>query len=216
MELAAREQPVSNVPSNPLAPRPSGEPNAMLFLEVPAKVHELLLGLHLLETTTDPHVRRWVLLHVIGALFGSLRGTLLGAHLERRLHALGEADQAITAGVVGEQQAAVFTRFFGDAIELDAGARLQWMLLPHHYILGNCFVYPAGLAAAYAVVEAIRSEGAPAAAHWREALGAGSSLPPLEALRLAGADLRTPAPLYRFAAFFGRLIDELEENVAGD
>lgn len=186
-----------------------------LFIEVPSRVNELLLGFHLLDTARDTRLRRWAILHLLDGLVTSLRTTMLGAHLERRLFQLAEAGEPITLDTITRVEGEVFERFFGDTLNVDDKARLYWVAWPHYYSGTYNFTYPAGIACAIAIVDGIRQGGSQAANAYLNALRAGTTLPPLELASMAGVDLSDREPMVKVGEFFNRMIDELEASFVG-
>ena len=57
------------------------------------------------------------------------------------------------------------------------------------------YVYATGLCAAVSLSERILTEGASAVADYRKFLSAGCSVPPIDALKLAGIDMSQPEPI---------------------
>lgn len=184
------------------------------FVEVPAMVTELLLGQHLLATTSNPHLRRWILGQCLGTFHGIVV-SLIGAHLERYLYDLTEAGTPLTLTTLMEAQEAMFRLFYGETLIVDDGARLRWMQAPHFYFADlRQATYVVGLACGYAVIEGMHTEGQPAVTRWLQALEAGSTLSPLRLMQRAGVDMTTPEPIRRTVAYFGSLVDELERSFA--
>ncbi len=185
----------------------------MFFIEAPSTANELLLGRHLLDTTDDPRLRRWVILQLLGTFTHNMVTHLLEAHFERRLYQLAEEGQPLTLATIMDAQGAVFERFYAGTVEIDEGARLYWLQQPHFYLGGLYpYTYSAGLSCAYGVTEAIRAAGRPAVDRWLEVLRAGITLPPMELMRRAGVDMAAPAPIQRAVSFFGTLVDDLERG----
>jgi oligoendopeptidase F len=202
--LAAQAQIISNAVGDETASR------FLLFVEVPSRLHEFFLALHLMDTARDRGALRWAILRLLDSLLFSLRTSLLQARMERRLHAMGEAGDPITLETITELQSEAFAGFFGDALEIDDRARLYWVPWPQLYTGTYAFTYPAGIACAYGIVAAIRDRRPGAVAAYLAALRAGSSRPPLELAHMAGVDLGSREPYERFGAFFGRLVNDLD------
>ncbi len=185
------------------------------FIEAPSTANELLLGRHLLDTTDDPRLRRWIILQLLGTFTHNMVTHLLEAHFERRLYELAEAGQPLTAAAIMDVQGAVFERFFDGTVVTDEAARLYWLQQPHFYLGGLYpYTYSAGLSCAYGVTEAIRAEGQPAVDRWLATLALGTTLPAVELARRAGVDMTSPEPIRRAVGFFGTLVDELERSFA--
>ena len=64
--------------------------------------------------------------------------------------------------------------------------------------------------AAMALSQRILTEGESAVADYRKFLSAGSSVPPLEALKLAGVDMSSPEPVRNALKIFKETIDQLK------
>ena len=209
MYLSAQAQPISG------AITMDNFAAILLFGEAPSTTNELLLGRHLLDTTDDPRLRRWIISQLIATFTHNMVTHLLEAHFEDRLYALAEAGQPLTLATIQEVQGAVFERFFADTVVVDDAARLYWAQQPHFYLGGLYpYTYSAGLTAAYGVAEAIRAEGQPAVDRWLGTLEAGATLPGVALLQRAGVDLAEQSPIGRAVAYFGTLVDELERSFA--
>lgn len=185
---------------------------SMYFIEAPSTLNELLLALHIVKNTTDKRMRRWVLLQSIGTYYHNFVTHLLEGELQRRVYALAEQDEPITAAVLCEQKGEVLSQFWGDTVTIDDGARLTWMRQPHYYAGLYPYTYAAGLSASTAVAHMIEEEGQPAVDRWLRALQSGGTLPPLELLKIAGVDMEKPQALRQAVAYVGKLVDELEAS----
>ena len=184
--------------------------------EAPSNLNALLVGQHLLATTTDLRMRRFVIEHFLGEFTHNLVTHMLEAHFEQRLYDLADAGRPITTEAVLDAQGEVFERFYGGAVLVDDNARRYWMEQPHFYVPEGLYphTYAAGLACAAEVVARIRTDGQPAVERWLATLRLGNSRPPLELARHAGVDLTSPGPVRRAVAWFGELVDELERSYA--
>lgn len=185
---------------------------SMYFIEAPSTMNEMILGRTILKKTTDPKVRRTIILQFLGTYYHNFVTHMLEAELQRRVYAHAEAGKAITANVLSDLKGAVLSEFWGDAVVIDEGARLTWMRQPHYYMGLYPYTYAAGLTASTAVSELIEEEGAPAAARWLDVLKAGGTMKPLELMYMAGVDMSSPEPIRKAVAFVGSLVDELEKS----
>jgi len=174
----------------------------------------LLLAQHLFAHTEDPRMRRWIAMQSLGTYYHNFVTHLLEGELQRRVYALAEEGQAITAKVLCEQKGELLERFWGDAVEIDDGARLTWMRQPHYYMGLYPYTYSAGLTISTAVALNIKEQGQPAVDRWLQAISAGGTLRPLDLIALAGVDMSTPAPIQKAVAYVGTLVDEVEKGFA--
>ncbi len=185
---------------------------SLYFIEAPSTINELLLSQHLLKTTDDTRMKRWVLLQSLGTYYHNFVTHLLEGELQRRVYALAEAGKPITASTLSEQKKELLENFWGDTVEIDEGAALTWMRQPHYYMGLYPYTYSAGLTASTAVAELIKEEGQPAVDRWIEVLKAGGTMRPLDLMKHAGVDMSTPDPIRKAVAYVGSLVDQLEKS----
>ena len=185
---------------------------SMPFIEAPSIMHEMLLARHILARSDDPRTRRSVIMQLLGTYHHNFVTHLLEAELQHRVLALAEAGQAVTATLLNRTKGEVLQGFWGDAVEIDDGARMTWMRQPHYYMGLYPYTYSVGLVAATAMGQRVAQEGAPAVQRWLQVLRAGGTLKPLALMQLAGIDMSTPQPIHDAVAYVGSLIDELEKS----
>ncbi|HEY3368754.1 MAG TPA: oligoendopeptidase F [Symbiobacteriaceae bacterium] len=192
--------------------RPLNVEPSLFFIEAPSTISELLLGQHILAKSTDNRMRRWVVMQFLATYHHNFVRHLLEGELQRRIYALAEAGQPVTAATLCQTKGDILERFWGGEVVIDEGAKLTWMRQPHYYMGLYPYTYSAGLTLATAVAQAIRTEGQPAVNRWLQTLEAGGTLGPLELAKLAGVDMSGPAPFRKAVAYVGSLIDELERS----
>jgi oligoendopeptidase F len=84
----------------------------------------------------------------------------------------------------------------------------------HMYSNFYVYQYATGISGAHALAEGVLAGRPGAAESYLAFLKAGSSLYPLDALRLAGVDLSTPTPVEQTFGVLARLVDRLEQALA--
>ncbi|MCU5340779.1 oligoendopeptidase F [Bacillus cereus] len=198
--LANKNQRIMNV-------RPS-----MYFVEAPSTMNELLLAQHLLATTDDKRMHRWVILQLLGTYYHNFVTHLLEGEYQRRVYTLAEEGEAPTATTLTEIKTNVLSTFWGDSVEIDEGAGLTWMRQPHYYMGLYSYTYSAGLTASTAVAQMIKEEGQPAVDRWLDVLRAGGTMKPLELMKHAGVDMSKPDAIRKAVSYVGSLIDQLERS----
>lgn len=181
------------------------------FGEAPSTLNELLLADHIRAQTDDPNIRKRVLLTTLATYHHNFVTHLLEADILRRLFRLLETGTPITAQTAGDVTIAALREFWGDEVELDERARLNWMRQPHYYMGLQPYTYAVGLAGSTALFGRIQAEGETAAQRWVEVLKAGSSLSADGLFQAAGVDMTSGRPLLEACAHVGRLVDELEQ-----
>jgi len=183
---------------------------AMPFVESPSIMHEMLLARHILAQSSDARMRRSVIMQVLGTYHHNFVTHLLEAELLHRVYAQAESGQAVTAQLLNQCKGEILAGFWGDAVEIDDGARMTWMRQPHYYMGLYPYTYSVGLVAATAMAGRVADEGDAAVQRWLQVLKAGGTLKPMALLQLAGIDLSSPEPIRAAVAYVGSLVDELE------
>ena len=131
------------------------------------------------------------------------------AEFERSAHEMAERGEALTAQNLNAVYGALNAQYY-TSVEQDKLISLEWMRIPHFYRAFYVYKYATGFSAAMALAVAIRDQGAPAVERYRKFLSLGCSLPPLEALKVAGVDMRNPQSVESALEEFDRLVERYE------
>ena len=136
------------------------------------------------------------------------------ARFELDCHDKIERGEALTADGMSRILAGFFAEGYGGMVEIDEmRLGITWAQFGHLYSPFYVYQYATGIAAANALAEDVRTEGQPAAERYLSFLKAGGSLYPLDALKLAGIDMTSPAPIQRAFSVLSRMVDRLEEII---
>lgn len=194
--------------SNHAQPYPTA--NYSLFVaEVASTVNEVLVLLSLLAR--HPEREAQAMLHCV--LLDSYRSTLfrqcMFARFEMESHAMAEAGEALTEESLNALYQGILTRY-SPQVEPCPQIKWEWMRIPHFYSAFYVYVYATGFSAATAIARRL-FDGVPGAREaYRTFLCTGCSLPPIEALKLAGIDMEDPASISGAMDLFDRLVDGYE------
>jgi len=174
----------------------------------------MLLARHILSKTDDKRMRRYVLMQLLGTYYHDFVRHMLEAELLRRVYALAEKGQPITASVLSELQGEILDGYWQGLVEVDEGARLTWMRQPHYYMGLYPYTYSAGLACSTAVAQAL-DEGntQEVAGRWVHVLKSGGTQKPLDLMRTAGVDLEDAGTIRGVVDYVGSIVDQVEETM---
>jgi oligoendopeptidase F len=183
-----------------------------LFLaEMASTTNELLLARHMLRTTQDRALRRYVLTRALGTFNANFYGGSSMAALQQAVHAMVENRQTLTYESITETYTDILRRWYGDSVEIAPdGMGGNWMRAQHHFFNFYSYQYATGIAAAAAFADAIVREGQPAVERYLTFLRSGSSAHSIDLLREAGVDMSTAAPMERAVAVYDDLVRQLE------
>lgn len=181
--------------------------------EMASTTNELLLARHLLATTQDRGVRRFVLARALDSFNSNFWSGSSGAAVMLRVHEMAEQGVPLTYESVTQANVETLSRWYGDSLEVATeGLGSAWLAVPHHYMNFYYYQYATGITGAAAFADAIAGEGAPAVQRYLGFLHAGLSAHPLAILQAAGVDMASPAPIQRAIAVYAQLQAELERT----
>jgi len=182
-----------------------------IFLaEVASTFNEELLTHHLLQTTSEPKMRAYIINRQIDDLRGTLFRQTMFAEFEKIIHAIEESGDALTLAVFKSEYHKLLETCFAENFVLDPELDLECLRIPHFYHAFYVYKYATGISAAVALSEQVLSGKADSVNAYLDFLRSGGSKFPLETLQAAGVDMTTPAPIESTLRLFERRLDDLE------
>jgi oligoendopeptidase F len=183
-----------------------------IFLaEVASTFNEELLTHHLLEQTTDPKMRAYIINRQIDDIRGTLFRQTMFAEFEKIIHAIEERGEALTLDVFKTEYRQLLEAYFGPGVVLDQELDLECLRIPHFYSAFYVYKYATGVSAAIALAERVLNGSASAVEAYLGFLKSGGSQFPLETLLTAGVDMTSSAPVESTLRLFEKRLTELEE-----
>lgn len=190
--------------------------NYGLFVaEVASNFNQALVRAHLLAQLTERDQQIAILEEAMANFhrYFFIMPTL--ARFELAIHEQVEAGSALTADGMIALMADLFSEGYGDAVTVDRErVGSTWMQFSTH-LYANFYVYQyaTGISGAHALAERVLTGVPDAAADYVQFLKAGSSLYPLDALRLVGVDMSSPEPIEATFAVMNSYVERLETLV---
>src|SRR6266571_3987251 len=182
-----------------------------IFLaEVASTFNEELLTHHLLKQTSDPKMRAYIINRQIDDLRGTLFRQTMFAEFEKIIHAIEESGDALTLDVFKSEYHKLLETYFAENFILDPQLDLECLRIPHFYHAFYVYKYATGISAAVALSERVLSGESGSVDAYLNFLRSGGSKFPLDALKTAGVDMATPAPIESTLQLFERRLDELK------
>ncbi len=184
---------------------------SLFVAEVASNFNQAMVRAMLFRENSDPKYKLAVLEEAFANFHRYLFVMPTLARLERELYKRLEAGKAISAPYLSDRIVELFSEGYGGHVEIDA-ERLGsgWMNFNHLYAPFYVYQYATGIAAANTLAKDVLEQGEPAAKRYLNFLKAGSSVYPLEALKIAGIDMNSPEPVERGFAVLKGMVDELE------
>jgi oligoendopeptidase F len=183
-----------------------------IFLaEVASTFNEELLTHHLLQTTSNPKMRAYIINREIDDLRGTLFRQTMFAEFERIIHAIEERGDALTLDVFKSEYHKLLEAYFAENFVLNPDLDLECLRIPHFYHAFYVYKYATGISAAVALSQRVLSGEPGGVEAYLKFLRSGGSKFPLETLKAAGVDMTTPAPIESTLQLFECRLGELEQ-----
>ncbi len=187
---------------------------SMFVAETASNFHQAMVRGHLLETVEDPAFQLAVIEEAMSNFhrYFFIMPTL--ARFELEVHEREERNQGTSADDMIALMADLFAEGYGEGMYVDRPrVGMTWATFGHLYVDYYVFQYATGISAANALAQRVRSGDLAAAEAYLNFLKAGGSLYPMDALKLAGVDMATPAPVEAAFDVLAGIVDRLEKLV---
>jgi oligoendopeptidase F len=188
---------------------------SMFVAEVASNFHQAMMRDYLLQDNTDPEFQISVIEDAMDNFhrYFFIMPTL--ARFELEIHERIERGEGLTADDMNRLMVDLFREGYGNEMHVDEErVGITWAQFPHLYVDYYVFQYATGISGAHALAKRILSGEKGAEDDYLSFLKAGSSLYPVEALKVAGVDLSTPQPVEETFEYLSGLVDKLEELVS--
>jgi len=188
---------------------------SIFVAEVASNFNQAMVRASLFEKEKDPQFQIALIEEAMDNLhrYFFIMPTL--ARFELEMHDRLEKGGTATAEDMNELMADLFAEGYGGEMEIDRRREgSTWAQFGHLYMNYYVFQYATGISAAHALAAPILAGDGAAAARYVDFLSAGSSDYPVEVLRRAGADMRTPAAMEKCFGVLEGLVDRLERLTA--
>jgi oligoendopeptidase F len=179
--------------------------------EVASTFNEQLVFNYLYERAESDAVRASLVNDKLDDLIGTPFRQTMFAEFEKRSHAMLEAGEPLTVDSLRSEYRKLLAKYFGPAMILEDASDLECLRIPHFYNAFYVYKYSTGISASIALAERVRSGGEREREDYFAFLRSGGSRFPIEALKVAGVDMSSPAPIEAACAQFARYTAELRK-----
>ena len=176
--------------------------------EVASTVNEIFLARYLINKEKDVETKRFYINNLIKDFQSTVYRQTMFSEFEDWAHKMIEQNQDISANILNEKYFALVRKFFGNS-KIIKEMQYEWSRIPHFYTAYYVYQYSTGFIAATAIVDNILNNRKNAVDNYIKFLKSGSSKPPVELLKIAGADLTKQETYDKAFAFLNNLISEL-------
>lgn len=181
--------------------------------EVASTCNEAILIKYLLDRCTDSKEKHYLINHYLEQFKGTLFRQTMFAEFEMESHKMAEDGKILNADTLCELYRSLNEKYFGPDMVIDDEIILEWARIPHFYTPFYVYQYATGFSAAIAIAAKILSGDAEALAGYKKFLSGGSSLHPIELLKLCGIDMEEPAVVQDALDVFAGLLKSWNEKI---
>ncbi len=178
--------------------------------EVASTFNEELLMQLLLRRFTSKEERLFLINEKMEDLRATFFRQTMFAEFELTIHELVEKGTPLTPTLLKELYHQLNVDYFGPDAVIDAEIDVEWARIPHFYYNFYVYQYATGISAALSLAEKVLSGDQTAQENYLSFLKGGSSLFPIDLLKMAGVDMTTSSPVEAALRKFDSLVTEFE------
>ena len=194
------------------AAQPATKSDYSLFVaEVASTCNEAVMQRYLSEKMTEPAAQAFLLNHLLEQFRTTVFRQTMFAEFEKISHEMAAQGIPLTKESLSDAYFKLNEQYYGETCFMDPEIASEWMRIPHFYRAFYVYVYATGMCAAIALSRKILQEGESAVRDYRKFLSAGCSVPPIEALKLAGIDMSRPEPIRSALEVFRDTVRKMHE-----
>lgn len=184
---------------------------SIFVAEVASTTNEVLLLKHLLATTRDRNVRKYLLSYYLDMFRTTFFRQSMFAEFELWAHKTEQKGAPLTVETLSKAYLKLNKKYYGAAVTHDRQIRYEWARIPHFYNAFYVYKYATGLTAAVSLAKSILG-GDPGSVerYFDKFLRAGGSKSPYEILKDAGVDLMTDRPYQTAMLEFRKTLAEFK------
>lgn len=166
---------------------------AIFVAEVASTVNEVLLLKHLLSSTDDKKMKKYLLSYYLDMFRTTLFRQTMFAEFEKISHDMEQKGKPLTPKSLSDAYMKLNKKYYGPAVTHNKQIATEWARIPHFYNAFYVYKYATGITSAVNIANSILKDNS-FVARYKKFLSAGGSDSPYEILKIAGVDLATRAP----------------------
>jgi len=176
--------------------------------EVASTVNEALLMEHLLSTEKDDNMKKYLINYYMEQFRGTVFRQTMFAEFELKTHEMAEAGEALTSQALNSMYRELNEKYFGKTVTLDEEINYEWSRIPHFYRPFYVYQYSTGYSAAIALSQKILAGDKDG---YLKFLKSGSSMYPIDQLKMAGVDMGSSEAVDLALNVFDGLVEKFEK-----
>ena len=179
--------------------------------EVASTFNEQLLFRYMYDRAENDTVRASLLANKVDDTLATLFRQTMFAEFEKRSHEMLESGEPLTVDCLRAEYRKLLVKYFGPEMRFEETSDLEGLRIPHFYDAFYVYKYSTGISASIALAKRVLGGGAKERDDYFRFLRSGGSRFPIEALKVAGVDMSTPAPVEAACQEFAANVSELKK-----
>lgn len=184
--------------------------NPIFLAEIASTTNEILLSRYLINHSNSKEEKLYILDHLIDLYIGNLFSTSKRAWFELEVHERLAKNEALTSDDLNNIWEKLTELEYKDNCEKGISFNYGWMLIPHFYMNYYNYQYSTGISIATYITNKILSNDQEYLNKYKEFLKVGSSMYPLDALKLIDIDMNSDIIVNSAIKTFDQLIEEFK------
>lgn len=179
--------------------------------EVASTCNEAILMHYLIEKAETREEKAYLVNHFLEKFRATLFRQTMFAEFEKLAHHMAEEGEALSADVLCDIYYKLNEEYFGKDAAVDKEIAMEWARIPHFYNSFYVYQYATGFSAAIAVSSKILSGDEKAREGYFKFLSGGSSMHPIDLLRLCEIDMEKPEVVENALNVFENYLEQFEK-----
>lgn len=181
--------------------------------EVASTCNEALLIHDLLARTQDETEKKYLINYFLEQFRATMYRQTMFAEFERETHLAVSQGETLTAEGLYQTYLKLNQDYFGDGMTIDPEIGYEWERIPHFYTPFYVYQYATGFAAAIAISSKILAGEPGIVEKYKKFLSSGSSMDPIDLLKICGVDMSSPQPVLDALAVFEEYLQKMEQEI---
>lgn len=179
--------------------------------EVASTCNEALLIHDLMEHAKSKSEKAYLVNYFLEQFRTTLYRQTMFAEFEKYTHRVVNEGGTLNAEFLCDFYYQLNQNYFGPDVTLDEQIRYEWSRIPHFYTPFYVYQYATGFSAAIAISSRILKGDEQARKGYFKFLSGGSSMDPIDLLKLCGVDMTTKEPVENALQVFSEYVGKFEE-----
>jgi len=178
--------------------------------EVASTTNELLLAKYMLKNSKNKNEKLSILQQLLQLYASTMLRQTMFAEFERDAYSLKEQDKPLTHEILEDMYLKINKSYFGKNVILDDELKYEWSRIPHFYYNFYVYKYATSLAASTYISKRILEDDS-FKEKYIKFLSSGSSMDPLDELKLVDVDLTKKEVINEAMNVFNEYIEEYKK-----